>query len=304
MIAFVSTLLRYRKYGWLYKIDLTNERIVGKVKVASDSADAKHGGPHGIAWLGNHLVTGTFSDIRLFDADLNEVHRFSSPRLAGVHGVSVNGSKIWVSSCNNEAVICFDGDGNVLEEFQLRQNRRLLEQCGVESPSHFGDGAAIADYRRQPFHVNHVQEIGGELLVSLHKQGCIWDLRGNRMVCPDMGRGIHDAQKFDGRYFVNDTGNQAFKVYSDDGTLHVAIPTRYYRLRQFIAEMRGRLGLDKERVCRVNWLRGLAFVDDRTVLVGVSPATVLRIDLEKAAVRNDIQLSRENCEAVFGIALA
>ena len=89
------------------------------MKVKSDSLDAKHGGPHGLALDGDRLVTGTYSDIMIFDTDLRKISQFSNEWLAGVHGLTLSENNIWVSSCNNEGVFKFDSTGQLLEDHFL-----------------------------------------------------------------------------------------------------------------------------------------------------------------------------------------
>jgi len=72
MIIYVSTLVRYLDHGWLYKIDIAEKRIIRKVRVKSDSGEAKHGGPHGLAISGDHMITGTYSNAITFDKNLKQ----------------------------------------------------------------------------------------------------------------------------------------------------------------------------------------------------------------------------------------
>ena len=300
MIVYVTTLVRYRSHGWLYKIDYARKIILERRKIASDGVQAKHGGPHGLSWLGDLLVTGTYSDIRFYDPALEEQGRFTSPLLSGVHGLSVNEDRIWVSSCNNENVICFDRKGKVLEVFALRENKELAKYFGLPCTSAELDRGDL-DYPDQPFHVNHVQEVGAQLLICLHKQGCIWDLRAGRPVATGVGGSIHDAQRTSGGYLVNDTQNERLRSYDEDGCLRAEASVNPYPVRCALAKLTRRVGLNHKKNCKVNWLRGLAPLDDGSILVGSSPATLLTLDLGQGRIADRMQLSDDVCEAVFGI---
>lgn len=298
MIVYVTSLVRYETFGWLYKVDFSAKSIIGKVRVKSDNKNAKHGGPHGLVHINHNLVTGTYSNIQMFDLDLNPQFEISDGRLAGVHGISKCDDGFWVSSCNNESVMKFDMEGNVIEVHHLLDNSALRAHFDLEQ---FQRGSRELSFEDQPFHVNHVQETGGRLLVSLSKEGCIWDLRNDRPVINNAGRNIHDAQLVDDKFYANDTGNQFLRVFNLNGEEQGRVRVQPYFVRSVFQRMRRAVRLEGARSCRVNWLRGLKVLDGQKVLVGSSPATILLIDLALGKVVDRFKLSDVTCEAVFGI---
>ncbi|MEO1701538.1 MAG: hypothetical protein AAFR71_05740 [Pseudomonadota bacterium] len=300
MIVYVTSLVRYKPYGWLYKVDYHQKKIIARRKINSDNSLAKHGGPHGLASIGDTLVTGTYSDILFFDGDLKERGRFASPYLLGVHGLSAVDDRIWISSCNNEMVVCFDRDGNVIERFCLRSNRPLCDFFDLKRQEE-NAATGFLEYPEQPFHVNHVQEVDGRLLVCLHKQGCIWDLRAGEPVALSVGGQIHDAQYGAGGYLVNDTQGEKLCFFDESGHPLTSTFVKPYPLSSMMTRIRQMLGVNKGKVCRANWLRGLAPLGYEQVLVGSSPATILTVDFKSGKLVEQMKLSSDRCEAVFGI---
>jgi hypothetical protein len=131
---YVTTLIRYKQYGYIYEVDFPRG-IKRKVAVRNQTSVAKHGGPHGLAWLGDTLVTGTYDDVRFYSQDLQLQSSFSHPFLSGVHGLSTDGENVWVSSCNNEAVICFDRNGHVQDLHFLVEHEGLMRRVCREPAS-------------------------------------------------------------------------------------------------------------------------------------------------------------------------
>lgn len=323
MIAYVTTLIRYKKHGWIYKIDLETEQVVDRKQIVSNSTTATHGGPHGLSMYEGQLITGTYSDIRFLNLDLEEKASFSHPYLSGVHGISVNNDRIWVSSCNNDAVLCFDGRGNLLEHRFLVEDRELMDAVGQEpeqvDPEMDFRKTAIP-YKQQLFHVNHVQENGEQLLVSLHKQGWIWDLNNAQLVVDVDSSSIHDAQQRNNAYVVNDTQNNKLKIFDERKRLKSQPVVRAVnhrpisriiqevpsRAKKFLIKTVNKLAVLMNRPfpeynCKTDWLRGIGFIDETKLLVGSSPASVLKVDIAHDEVTSCIPLSNDICEAVFGI---
>lgn len=320
---YVTTLIRYKEYGYIYKVDFPHG-VKNKITVRNRTSVAKHGGPHGLAWLDDVLVTGTYDDIRFYDQDLTLQSSFSHPFLSGVHGISVDADHVWVSSCNNEAVICFDRSGNVQDLHFLVEHEDLMERVGrrpiaVDRSIDFREKRE--PYDQQPFHVNDVQATAGGLEVSLHKLGMVYNLHQNKPVARIPSTDIHDGRSHGTKAFINDTGAQRVVKLSINGgqpsiegqghvdvMQNAALSTRLsivaqkalLRIMRDVSKMLPRRMMPAYN-CRPNWLRGLHVVDDKHVLVGTSPAAVALVDLEREEVVDYCQLSDRLCEAVFAI---
>lgn len=321
MKAYVTTIVRYGSYGWLYKVDLQDGGIEKKAKIESNASVAVHGGPHGLTMFGDTLIAGTYNDVRFYDRELREINKFSHPFLCGVHGMSVYNKNIWLSSCNNDCVLSFTLDGKLQESCFLEEDEALM--------NHFSRGIKKADRNRdyrqatrpfeeQTFHVNHVQEEGNSLYLSLHKHGVIWDLKKGEKIIEIDSHEIHDGQFQYGRFFLNDTKSHELKVYGEDGReiekieidvlnhIPKKVQKKYFlplknRLANQLKSLPVAGKFINERKCRINWLRGLCVMKGEEVIVGSSPPSLFRISLRDHKIVKSIPLGTNICEAIFGI---
>lgn len=322
MICYVTTLVRYEKYGLIYKLNLNSGEILNYNYIESNSNAAKHGGGHGLAMINNELVTATYSELVFLDLNLKKIRCISHPYLCGAHGLSVYNNRIWVSNCNNEAVLCFSPDGSLIESFFLYEDPDLMSLAGrptekIDRNNCYRD--KTCPYESQPFHVNHVQETNENLYITLHKQGIIWDLYNRRIALKSQASKIHDGQFAYGRFYLNDTKNERIHVYDQEGYLIYSIPIDIMaelpaklrnnirnRNSSFLAQLIHRIpGIRKfgppVYKCRTNWLRGLCILDCWTVIIGSSPGTVMQVDIFNKKITRTIPLTTDQCEAVFGI---
>lgn len=317
---YVTTLIRYKQYGYIYDVDFPN-CIRNRAQVRNRTQVAQHGGPHGLGRSNDLLVTGTYDDIRIYDKHLNLVGKFTHNFLSGVHGLNVKEGKVWVSSCNNEAVLCFSLDGDLDEVHFLEENPKLMGLIGKKPVS----VSRTTDYREQqrpyesqPFHVNDVQRTTDGLEVSLHKLGIVYDLYEDKVVAQIESDDIHDGRSHSNGVYINNTGKQkVVKVTSEDRPnreckvdimeigsastkLNVIKQKAKHKIIEKIKSIIPFSSLPSRR-CNANWLRGLCVVDEEHVVVGTSPASVCLVNIEKREVVDYLQLSDQLCEAVFAI---
>ncbi len=287
----------------------------------SNNDTAVHGGPLGMDFWGERIVTGTFSEIRFFDKSLKEISRFSHPHLCGVHGLSVYGDRLWVSSCSNDCILCFTKNGELIEEIFLSENPALMEF--VKKPirrvnKDYDFRRTMIPIEEQIFHVNYVQETEAGVFLSLHKQGVLWNISEDKPVVHSKGREIHDACLANNLYFINDTGNCELKVFNKNTDLlsvvkvdildHLSADEQKSIRVPFTQKISNRLHklpflnkLIAERSCRLNWLRGLCVLDDSHVLLGISPASILRVNIKTRQVEKCFMLNNNLCSSVFSI---
>ncbi|MBI1731994.1 MAG: hypothetical protein HYR49_04400 [Gammaproteobacteria bacterium] len=329
MIAYVTSLIRYESYGWVYKVDLDQKRVLKRARIHTSShtssAVAVHGGPHGLAWADDLLVTVTFSDLVFLDRELNEVRRHSHPYLADGHGLCSYGDHIWVSSCSNDAILRFSVGGEMLEYRFLEEEEGLMGFFGHPTrriDRDYDYRWRMRPYKEHLFHVNHVQETDEALYLSLNKQAVIWDLKSNTPACTTRATQIHDGQLGSGgRYLLNDTGGESLMVSSGEGKLlsktpvdirthlsdgalkriRASLPPFWPRVLARIPLVRS-IGPEPRR-CRINWVRGLCEGRDGSVWIGSSPASILRVDPAAQRVTDCMILSENVYEGVFGIML-
>lgn len=317
---YVTTLIRYKQYGYIYNVSFP-KRIQDKVEVKNQTEIAQHGGPHGLDWSEHLLVTGTYDDVRFYNRSIELVNRFTHKFISGVHGISVYEGKVWVSSCNNEAVMCFSSSGRLEEVHFLEENKNLMGLLGKDIVS----VSRITDYRNQqrpyklqPFHVNDVQRTEDGLEVSLHKLGMVYDLYNDKIIAEIESDDIHDGRSHGNVTYINNTGKQAvvrlagnsepdreckidiMQIASSSTKFKTIAQKAQFKVIRTIKKAMPNLPFTSPS-CSANWLRGLCLVDDNHVLVGTSPAAICLINIEEEKVVNHIQLSNNLCEAVFAI---
>jgi hypothetical protein len=152
----------------------------------------------------------------------------------------------------------------------------------------------------------------------------VYDLHQNKPVVRISSTDIHDGRSYGTRAYINDTGAQrVVKVtlreegesgeIEGQGQIDVMENAAWTTGLGVVAQkaifkvLRGVSKLFPGRAipeynCRPNWLRGLLVVDDDHVLVGMSPAAIALVNLEREEVVDFCQLSNRLCEAVFAIA--
>ena len=109
----------------------------------------------------------------------------------------------------------------------------------------------------------------------------------------------HNGLRLNGeKFIINDTWNQCVRLFGDDGieVKNIALEKFPIRIQRQASRFKGIL-----KVARPGWLRGLAVVDDKTILVGTSPASIVQIDLETDEMAGYMQLSKDIGHSIHGL---
>lgn len=284
-------------------------------------------GGRGITRVGEALVVGSFHTLYRFTPELEPLGAASGGLLAGIHAVypARDGSSVWVAATNIDAALRVDPvSGEVLEQRWPRELPGLQRELGVhplridkaaDNRCRFLAVEALA--APDHLHLNAVRSIDGRVLGLLHAPGVIADLDAGRVVVrhPTL-RGAHDLLPMaDGTIAVNDTRGAQVRFFVLDraggGRLVRSIDLRaigWVRALAAGARTPGRAARVTRRVlqrpvaARPLFVRGLATGQGR-LYVGLSPASVLELDLATGDLVSAYQHSAHVAEAVHGIHL-
>lgn len=282
-------------------------------------------GGRGIARVGTELVVGSFHTLYRFTPELEPVGAASGGLLAGIHAVYPAGDdgSVWVAATNIDAALRVDAvSGTVLEQRWPRELPGLQRELGVgplpidkaaDNRSRFLATKALA--APDHLHLNAVRSIEGRVLGLLNAPGVIADLDAGRVLVRHPAlRGAHDLLPMsDGTIAVNDTRGAQVRFFAlDHGGGGRLVRSIDLRAIGWVRDLAARAG-DPGRAARVTrralrqpvtarplFVRGLATAHGR-LYVGLSPASLLELDVATGDLVSAYQHSAHVAEAVHGI---
>jgi hypothetical protein len=159
-------------------------------------------------------------------------------------------------------------------------------------------------------------------LLLLNRFGCVGKLRPTKILIENTQlRGCHNLLATpDGLILINDTVGKALYVYDSTGRLYKRIPlTKFLPVRRILFRHvlaavgswlagNGRPArlfhalFHKTAIARPLFVRGLCYTDKQSVLVGISPATILEIDWETEKLLDMYMYSNNRHVCVHGLA--
>ena len=164
--------------------------------------------------------------------------------------------------------------------------------------------------------MNAIASWEGRLYALMHAKGAIVDLTGRRVVYrdPNLKKGHNIVMLGDGLAAVNDTFRTTIRIIDlNEGKLVRSISVRAFPRSQWILA-RGMLGTAgrvlrtlgrsaSPQVARPLFLRGLA-IHGGDAFVGLSPATIMQIDLRSGRLKDYFEYSSDVRVCVHGLAIA
>lgn len=312
----VSVLRRGSLFGHLYDVNLISGVSCRVLTINSDDKRAKHGGPHGLSRLSDGTwVVASYSSLLFYDPNYKFLRSFSHRDWDGIHGICIDSSdNIWLTACNNDSIHCIDStSGECLQSFYLRSDLRLLDFLRADSAFWSKISQKNLSFQEQLSHPNSIFFCDGSPIVTLMKQGLLWNLFDGSLFLDVKGRFIHDGFLDSKKLcWINNTGACNVEAYDSNGVLnssysaahinslknagsHALVPFLIHKYSFFRYTLKG-FGVPK-----INWLRGFASLGLDHICVGSSPASVLIYDLSKSTFTRKIQLSTCVSDAVFSI---
>jgi hypothetical protein len=340
MIVYFSTVFRtapIQQGGELVKLDWSTKRVLAKIPIVPGEPMITDPNPRGGTRGGRGILidnscvyVASYHTVHVFDWDLQPVRSISNPLFADIHEMAWNeaaGSDIWASSTVIDGAIKFDKYGNTLGSWWPREDpvvaqRYQLYPLDIDKKqdnrlSYLGRSHLEPAHT----HLNTVAVHNGRTLVLLNKYGCIVQLDPTNILIEDPRlKGAHNILvTANQRIMVNDTHRHAILVFDETGRPEKEIklkgfaPVKRIRRRFAVRELRLWLG-ERSPSFKVYWLlvgnitgsrpvfvRGLSETPRGTILVGISPATILEIDPESCELVDHFTYSSNVNEAVHGL---
>jgi hypothetical protein len=328
MRVFVSTVLRgapIERGGELLALDWEKKQILHRTfvappppTVADTNTRGGFRGGRGIVVLPDELLVATYHTLLGFTWDLRPTRQITHNNFSGLHELKRVDDGIWVTSTPLGAVIKVGFDGQTLAEWWAHDDPVIQKEfhAPVLSLDKKADNrlAVVEDATKSKLHLNNVECHKGRVYVSLNNHGAVVRLFPTEVIAhrPEF-KGCHNGVVTDhDELLLNDSHHHTVIVFdlptgAIKRTINLAdfaevqkllAATRYknvpwhIRLRNFLI---------RKRMSRPLFTRGMCLLDDRRVLIGVSPASVLEIDFHAGRLLSLFQLSDAVNDCVHGL---
>jgi len=320
MIVYFDTVRRkrpVREGGELVKVDWKTKEVLGTVPlypVDPDIVDdpnprGNSRGGKGILIAGDEVLAGTYHSIDVYDLDLVFKRRITNNLFVNLHEMCLAGSDIWVSSTTIDCALRVTDGGETVRSWWPREEPVLQGRWGF-SPLAIDKNAdnrvvhlhAELGQKAGHTHLNSVFCYGSAVYALLNRMGAIVQIEPSvRVVLEDPAlKGAHSPA------FCDDGATVAL-CCSFDRKIHFydlagGRQTSAADLLAFpeIEELHRRH--PDEPFNKSIFVRGLDFLDERRLLVGISPAAVLEIDFREGRLLDWFPYSSNVGDAVHGIA--
>lgn len=328
MRVFISTVVRgapIKRGGELISLDWESGRVLARTPIVLpppmvDDSNTRGGfrGGRGIVVLPDELFVASYHTLLGFDHDLKPTRTITNNNFSGVHELKLVKDGIWVSSTPLGAILKVDFKGLQVAEWWAHDDPVVQKQFGV-SPLDLNKQqdnrlAVVEDETKSKLHLNNVDEHNGRLYVSFNNHGAVLRLFPTEVVAhrPEL-KGCHNGLVTNGgELLLNNSHHHAIIVFDlKTGDVRreinlAAFPevkpllqARHYRNVPWTIRFRN--FLNRKRMSRSMFTRGMCLLDDARVLVGVSPASVLEIDYKEGRLLKLVQLSDGINECVHGL---
>jgi hypothetical protein len=309
--------------GYVYDLDWTEKRVLRRVPVpeprfpkSDDNPRGGNRGGRGVAATRHGIVVANYDSLCVFDDDWNALDTLSHPLFVDLHEIDWDGSHLWVSSTQLDALLKVSLDGEVEVAWDPHRPP-FRERFGLRERPAPVDGSVDfrvdGEQRIDECHLNGVVCDGGSLTVTCglvrieepagaparkverapdadgwpkRNRAAVLrvDTSGTHEVLLDFANGaypVHNGQLVgEKRIAVNDSLDGVLRLYSTDSGQEVQA-----------IEVPGR------------WLRGFEPLDDGRALVGTTPAAIALVGIEQGVVEDRFELSDHPLECVHGLAL-
>jgi hypothetical protein len=338
LIVYFTTVVRaapQQRGGELVKLDWERKRIEARVPMApvdppvvDPNPRGSTRGGRGVLLDGDELFAASYHSLDVFDRDLRPVRRVSNGLFAGLHELAWQEDTIWASATCIDCAARVDRSGRLLEFWSPREDPVVAERLKLPSlaidPRADNRTCNVTADTLHPGHVhlNAVAVHEGRPLVLLNRYGMIVRLKPTEILVDDASlRGCHNlVVSRRGSILVNDTVRRAIRVYDRGGKPVKTIELlrdpamRRIRRRHVIREVGCWLAkngrphrvfgplMHNVAVAKPLFLRGLCETSTRTLLVGISPASILEVDVDTGEVVDAFQFSKNVHVCVHGLA--
>jgi hypothetical protein len=249
--------------------------------------------------------------------------------MANLHEVGEWSDGMWLSATAIDTVLKCTWAGEVIETWSPRNDPMCQDEFGLEPLVLPERGDPRIDRMHVNLndsshcHVNAVTVIDDRPHVLLNRHGAVVRLNPTEVVVRDATlRGCHNILPLpSGDLAIADTVNRAVRVYDAQGQLvarhdlttdpeigRLLASSRRMSLKSAIGKRLRRIpgirrALRNFAIARPGFVRGLALLPDGDLLVGISPASLLKLDLGAGEIVDRFVLSNDVRHCIHGIAV-
>lgn len=281
-------------------------------------------GCRGIRQVDGRMVASTYHTLELYDASLNQMGALRDGLMVGLHEIALTDrGTVWVTSTAIDAAVEYDLEtGERVRAYWPREMERFQDLLGLDpfdidkeadNRLRFLDPSATDS--ESHLHLNAVEVYDGSLYALFNAYGVVVNLTTEEIVLRhERLQGGHNLViGDDGVAIVNDSFGKAVRFYDlNAGALRRTIDlTDYKWVRDLIRweipaywwkEALGKIGVIESSVAKPLFVRGLVRRGD-TLFIGISPASILEIDVTTGALVDAYQYSSDVHVCIHGLAL-
>ena len=279
-------------------------------------------GGRGIEFLDGDVVVATYHTLKVYDRNLNHKRNISHPLMAAIHEICAHGDKkIAVSSTAVDAVLIIDSEtGKAVRQYWPREMPNLQRELNLtplpidkQADNRLKFLSQDFSTNLSPLRVNAVATLQGETYALFNSIAVIANLDKDQVIVQDKAfkHGHNLLFLEDGTVMVNNTSHCNIRAYNlRTGKLKNVINlTDFNMVKSLIHKhKRGYLAkgllkillLHKISVPRPVFVRGLDRLDG-LLFVGISPASILCIDLQSGELVDSFSYSDDVSVCIHGL---
>jgi hypothetical protein len=319
MIIYFDTVKRKRPVkegGELVKLNWASKKILKTIPVFPFDPDigedpnprGNSRGGKGIIVSGDELLIGTYHSILVYDLDLNYKRKITNNLFVNIHEMCMAGENIWVSSTAIDCAVLVTPDGETIKSWWPREERLLQKRYGlapmkIDKTRDNRLAHVHADLSNQPHHthLNSVVKYLKNTYVLLNKQGVIVQIEPElKIIFEDsFSRGAHSPviSRKGNHLFLCSSFRRRILIYDlKSGTLANQIDLLNFDEIKDLYQSHPDQPFNQSI-----FVRGLEIIDDRRILVGIAPAAILEIDIDRNCLLDFYQYSDDVGDAVHGL---
>lgn len=308
MTAVVRSAHQGDSHGGVYLVDLergtwrqTIDWNDGSIEWEGRGGDR---GLRGIAFHGDEIFIAASNEVFVYDRDFRRKRSFGNRYLGLCHEIAIAHGRLYLTSTAFDSVLVYDiaaerfvvgyciKVGQIPDPATGKPTRRIgFGAFDPESPS--------GPPRQDTSHINNVYvDAAGRLYVCGVNLDQILVIEDGRITpFARVPLWTHNARPFRGGTLANCTGSDALVFMDRAGRPQVSFPVPRYDP----AVLRN-TDLPQDHA-RQAFARGMCLLDDNTVAVGSSPATVTVFRLDPPAQLKTVNLTLDVRNAVHGLAV-
>lgn len=285
-----------QSHGGLYIVDFAAGQVEQRLDWNTSDIDFSgrgwDRGLRGIAFKENEVFVAASDELFCYSPDFDLLGSYTNPYLRHCHEISRRDDKLFLTSTGYDSLLAFD---LVSREFIWgvyisRNGREWVAQA-------FDPQASGGPPLSNNYHINMVHVARSGIFFSGLNTRALLQLTGElniNEVC-NLPQGCHNAQPFNGGVLFNDTGSDALRYVSRDGS-QCSLPVLSYDKKDLDF-----VGVDDSRIARQGFGRGLCAINDRFVAGGSSPSTLSIYDLKDEKRVAAVNLTMDIRNAIHGL---